>query len=137
MAGTVGFVGVGAMGGPVGQNLLKHGFALAVHDVDPAKAALWRGRGAAVAGSAADVSAQADRTICMVETTAQAEDVIAGERGIMHTARPGHIVICMSTIDPLAVRRLGERLPAPGGALLDAPGSRGTRRAGAGGVAVT
>ena len=67
-----------------------------------------------MAGSAADVSAQADRTICMVETTAQAEDVIAGERGIMHTARPGHIVLCMSTIDPLAVRRLGEQLAARG-----------------------
>src|SRR5260370_35643132 len=88
MGGTVGFGGLGAMGGPMAQNLLAHGFALVVHDVDPAKAALWRGRGAVVAGSAADVSARADRTICMVETTAQAEDVIAGERGIIHTARP-------------------------------------------------
>ncbi len=88
MGGTVGFMGLGAMGGPMAQNLLAHGFALVVHDVDPAKAALWRGRGAVVAGSAADVSARADRTICMVETTAQAEDVIAGERGIIHTARP-------------------------------------------------
>ena len=36
MAGTVGFVWLGAMGGPMAQNLLKHGFTLAVHDVDPA-----------------------------------------------------------------------------------------------------
>jgi len=136
MGGTVGFVGLGAMGGPMAQNLLAHGFALVVHDVDPAKAALWRGRGAVVAGSAADVSARADRTICMVETTAQAEDVIAGERGIIHTARPGHTVICMSTIDPLAVRRLGERLAARGIALLDAPVSGGTERATSGELSI-
>jgi len=136
MGGTVGFVGLGAMGGPMAQNLLAHGFALVVHDVDPAKVALWRGRGAVVAGSAADVSARADRTICMVETTAQAEDVIAGERGIMHTARPGHTVICMSTIDPLAVRRLGERLAARGIALLDAPVSGGTERAASGELSI-
>jgi len=136
MGGTVGFVGLGAMGGPMAQNLLAHGFALVVHDVDPAKAALWRGRGAVVAGSAADVSARADRTICMVETTAQAEDVIAGERGIIHTARPGHTVICMSTIDPLAVRRLGERLAARGIALLDAPVSGGTERAASGELSI-
>ena len=129
MAGTVGFVGLGAMGGPMAQNLLKHGFSLVVHDVDPTKAALWRGRGAAVVGSAADAAAGADRTICMVETTAQAEEVIAGERGAMHTARPGHVVICMSTVDPLAVRRLGERLAARGIAMLDAPVSGGTERA--------
>jgi len=47
MAGTVGFVGLGAMGGPMAQNLLTHGFTLVVHDIDPAKAALWRERGAA------------------------------------------------------------------------------------------
>ena len=129
MAGTVGFVGLGAMGGPMAQNLLKHGFSLVVHDVDPTKAALWRGRGAAVVGSAADAAAGVDRTICMVETTAQAEEVIAGERGAMHTARPGHVVICMSTVDPLAVRRLGERLAARGIAMLDAPVSGGTERA--------
>jgi 3-hydroxyisobutyrate dehydrogenase len=129
MPGSVGFVGLGAMGGPMAQNLLKHGFALVVHDVDPAKAALWRTRGARVVDSAADVAAAVERTICMVETTAQAEAVVSGERGLMHTARPGHIVVCMSTIDPFTARRLAERLEARGIAMLDAPVSGGTERA--------
>jgi 3-hydroxyisobutyrate dehydrogenase len=65
----------------------------------------------------------------MVETTAQAEAVIGGEQGIIHGAAPGHIAICMSTVDPFAVRRLGERLAERQVAMLDAPVSGGTVRA--------
>jgi len=136
MPGSVGFIGLGAMGGPMAQNLLKHGFALVVHDVDPAKAALWRARGARVVDSAADVAAAVERTICMVETTAQAEAVVSGERGVMHTARPGHIVVCMSTIDPFTARRLAERLESRGIAMLDAPVSGGTERAASGELSI-
>ena len=97
MHGTVGFIGLGAMGDPMALNLVKRGFSLVVHDIDPVKAERWRTRGATLAPSPAEVAAKADRTICMVETTAQAESVIAGERGIIHMARAGHIVACMST----------------------------------------
>ena len=48
-----------------------------------------------------------ERTILIVETTEQAESVIAGERGIINGAKPGHIVLCMATIDPFAARALG------------------------------
>lgn len=134
--GSVGFIGLGAMGGPMAQNLLKHGFSLVVHDVDPAKAALWRTRGARVVDSAAEVATAVERTICMVETTAQAEAVVSGERGLMHTAGPGHIVVCMSTIDPFTARRLAERLEARGIAMLDAPVSGGTERAASGELSI-
>src|SRR5262245_61015487 len=132
MPGMVGFIGLGAMGGPMALNLVKHGFTLAVHDVDPAKTELWRTRGAMVAVSAEDVAVRTERTICMVETTAQAEAVIAGERGIIRSARPGHIVVCMSTIDPFAARRLAEALAGRSIAMLDAPVSGGTERAASG-----
>ena len=136
MPATVGFIGLGAMGGPMAQNLVRHGFPLAVHDVDPAKVELWRTRGATVATSAEDVAARTERTICMVETTAQAEAVIAGERGIIRSARPGHIVLCMSTIDPFAARRLAEALAARSIAMLDAPVSGGTERAASGELSI-
>lgn len=136
MPGRVGFIGLGAMGDPMAHNLVKGGFTLVVHDIDPAKTERWRARGATVAASAADVAAGADRTICMVETTAQAEAVIAGERGVMHTARPGHVVACMSTIDPFVARRLAEQLEARGIAMVDAPVSGGTVRAASGELSV-
>jgi 3-hydroxyisobutyrate dehydrogenase len=82
------------------------------------------------------VAAAAERTICMVETTAQAEAVIAGERGIIRSAKPGHIVISMSTIDPLVAKRLGGELAARRVAMLDAPVSGGTERAASGELSV-
>src|ERR1700675_369542 len=110
MAGAVGFIGLGNMGRPMALNLVKHGFALVVHDVDPAKVEPLRERGAKVADSAEQVATATARTIVMVETTAQAEAVIAGEHGIIRSAKSVHIVISMSTIDPFAARRLGDTL---------------------------
>jgi 3-hydroxyisobutyrate dehydrogenase-like beta-hydroxyacid dehydrogenase len=136
MPDAVGFIGLGAMGGPMASNLLAHGFRLVVHDIDPAKAARLTAQGAAVAESAAAVAAEVSRTICMVETTAQAEAVITGPRGIVERAGRGHVVVCMSTIDPLVARRLGDSLAARGIAMLDAPVSGGTERAASGELSV-
>jgi 3-hydroxyisobutyrate dehydrogenase-like beta-hydroxyacid dehydrogenase len=136
MAGAVGFIGLGNMGGPMALNLAKHGFTLVVRDLDPAKVEPLRACGATVESSPARVAAATTRTIVMVETTAQAEDVIAGEQGIARSAGAGHVVVCMSTIDPLAARRLGERLAARGVAMLDAPVSGGTGRAASGELSI-
>jgi len=136
MAGAVGFIGLGNMGRPMALNLAKHGFPLIVHDIDPAKIEPLRARGATVAESPERVAAAADRTISMVETTAQAEAVIAGERGIIRSARAGHIVISMSTIDPLVAKRLADLLGARGVAMLDAPVSGGTERAQSGELSI-
>jgi 3-hydroxyisobutyrate dehydrogenase len=136
MAEAVGFVGLGNMGGPMALNLAKHGFSLVVHDIDPAKVERLRDQGAKVAPSAKAAAAATERSICMVETTAQAEAVIAGEQGIVEGAAPGHIAVCMSTIDPFAARRLGERLAARQIAMLDAPVSGGTVRAASGELSI-
>jgi 3-hydroxyisobutyrate dehydrogenase len=117
-------------------NLVKHGFSLVVNDVDPVKVEALQARGAKVAASAADVAAATERTICIVETTAQAESVIAGEHGIIRTAAPGHIVVCMSTIDPFAVKRLGSELAKRDIAMLDAPVSGGTVGAASGQLSI-
>jgi 3-hydroxyisobutyrate dehydrogenase-like beta-hydroxyacid dehydrogenase len=131
MTGTVGFIGLGNMGGPMALNLVKAGFELVVHDINPARAAPLVAAGATVEASAEAVAAQCHRTICMVETTDQAESVILGEKGIIQSAKQGDIVLCMSTIDPLAARRFAECLGAKGVAMLDAPVSGGTHGAAA------
>jgi 3-hydroxyisobutyrate dehydrogenase len=136
MQGAVGFIGLGNMGGPMALNLVEHGFSLVVHDVVAAKVEAFRQRGARVAASPDQVAAASERTIVMVETTAQAESVIAGEHGVIRTAGPGHVVVCMSTIDPFAARRLGEVLAARGIAMLDAPVSGGTVRAASGELSI-
>jgi 3-hydroxyisobutyrate dehydrogenase-like beta-hydroxyacid dehydrogenase len=136
MPGKVGFIGLGAMGGPMALNLLKGGFSLVVHDIDAAKLESALAAGAAVAQSPEAVAAAADRTIVIVETTDQAELVITGEHGIVSGAGSGHVVLCMSTIDPFVARRIGDRLATRGIAMLDAPVSGGTLRAKSGELSV-
>src|SRR3989454_384471 len=51
MSNTVGFIGLGNMGGPMALNLVKHGFSLVVHDIDRGKAEVWKTRGATLATS--------------------------------------------------------------------------------------
>lgn len=136
MAGKVGFIGLGAMGGPMALNLARAGFALVVHDIDKAKIAPLKAKGAEVAASAEAVAASVERTIVIVETTEQAESVIIGAHGIIRGAKRGHIVLCMSTIDPFAAQGLADRLASLDIAMLDAPVSGGTVRAQSGELSV-
>jgi 3-hydroxyisobutyrate dehydrogenase len=133
---NVGFIGLGNMGRPMALNLARHGFSLVVHDVDQTKLPALREQGAVAADSPEQVARAAGRTICMVETTQQAESVIAGDRGIVAGASAGHIVICMSTIDPFAARRLHDRLATRGVVMFDAPVSGGTERAASGQLSI-
>ena len=136
MAGKVGFIGLGAMGGPMALNLAKAGFALVVHDIDRSKTEPLAAKGAEAAESAKAVAAAAEHTIVIVETTEQAESVIIGANGIIRGARQGHVVVCMSTIDPFAARGFADRLAAMDIAMLDAPVSGGTGRAQSGELSV-
>ena len=81
--------------------------------------------GAIVASTPIEVAEMTDRVICLVETTDQADEVICGANGIIHGARDGNIVICMSTIDPLVAVRIGADLDKKNIKMLDAPVSGG------------
>jgi 3-hydroxyisobutyrate dehydrogenase-like beta-hydroxyacid dehydrogenase len=136
MMGKTGFVGLGNMGAPMARNLLKGGYQLVVHDIDPRKVQTLSASGAEVDATPAAVARSTTRSICLVETTAQAESVILGADGFIQGAAPGHVVLCMSTIDPLALRRMGDELARRGVALLDAPVSGGVTGAEAGTLTV-
>jgi len=114
----------------------SRGFELVVHDINPARLEPLIAAGASAEASPDVVATRCHRTICMVETTAQAEAVILGDKGIARAAKQGDIVLCMSTIDPLAARRFSEQLAQKGVAMLDAPVSGGTHGAAAGTLSV-
>ena len=136
MTETIGFIGLGAMGAGMARNLLRAGHTLVVNDIDSAKVAAMVASGAKAATTPADVARQSARTVTMVETTAQTEDVILGEKGIIDGAARGHIVVMMSTIDPNAAERIYGRLQEAGIAMLDAPVSGGSARAASGELSV-
>jgi 3-hydroxyisobutyrate dehydrogenase-like beta-hydroxyacid dehydrogenase len=118
---TVAFVGLGQMGGPMAENLLKKGHPVVVYDVDKGKVARFVGLGARGATGPADAAREAAILISMVDTTAQAEEVIAGPDGFIQAAQPGDVIVSMGTIDLLALRRLQPKLKEKGVDLLDAP----------------
>lgn len=118
---TVAFVGLGMMGGPMAENLLKKGHAVVVCDMDRRKVDRFVALGALAADNPADAARQASTLISMVDTTAQAEEVIMGPGGFAETAQSGDVIISMSTIDLMALRRMHPKLAARGIALLDAP----------------
>ena len=136
MTEKTGFIGLGAMGGPMSLNMIKAGIPLIVHDIDAAKTRPLADAGAEIADSPSAVAGAVGRTICLVETTEQAETVICGSGGIIEGAGSGHVVVCMSTIDPLVARRLADLLSERGISMLDAPVSGGTERAAAGELSV-
>ena len=136
MAETIAFIGLGAMGGGMAANLMQAGHSLVVVDIDARKTAAFAAKGANVAPTPAEAARAAAMTISMVETTAQTEEVILGATGVVQGAGAGHTVAMMSTIDPLAAKRIHDALKAKGIAMLDAPVSGGSARAASGELAI-
>ncbi len=133
---TLGIVGVGVMGGGIAENLLKGGARLVVYDLNPNRVAHFVQLGAIAATGPADVARQAATQICMVETTAQSEEVIMGPEGFQSEAQAGDVILSMATIDPLAVKRWHPELRARGIDLIDAPVSGGQERAESGDLSI-
>lgn len=102
-------------------NLLKAGHTLVVHDLDRAKVDKAIALGAQAGDGPADVARRAAKVISMVDTTAQAEEVIVGPGGLIEGAESGDLIISMSTIDPMALRRLHDKVAEKGVAFIDAP----------------
>jgi len=121
----LGFVGLGIMGRPQALNLVKAGHVLAVwarrrESMQPLAAA-----GAGPCASPAEVAANAEIVFVMVSDTQDVEQVVLGAGGVIEGARPGAVVVDMSTISPVATRAMAERLSQRGIEMLDAPVSGG------------
>jgi 3-hydroxyisobutyrate dehydrogenase-like beta-hydroxyacid dehydrogenase len=132
MTTTLGFVGLGAMGGRMARRLLDGGFALHGYNRTPAKAKDLVAAGMTLAASPREVAERADAVFTMVTDDTALEAVTRGPEGIVAGLRPGAILIEMSTVSPAVIQRLAGEVAARGGALLDAPvsGSPATLEAG-------
>lgn len=122
---NVGFIGLGVMGRPMALNLVKGGHALSVYARRPETVAPLVKAGAHVCESPAALAACCDAVFTMVTASADVEQVVLGENGIIHGARAGLLVIDMSTISPAVTRRIAQALAQRGVDMLDAPVSGG------------
>lgn len=121
----IGFIGSGIMGRPMAENLLRAGHQLYVYGrrfdrIEPMLVA-----GALGKGTPAEVAAEADISFTVVSDTTDVEQIILGDRGLVHGATPGHTIVDMSTVSPAATRRIATALAERGIHMLDAPVSGG------------
>lgn len=122
---AVGFIGLGTMGREMVLNLLKAGHAVRVTDVRREAVAELVAQGASAGEGPADTARDADVAITMLPDTPQVEEVVYGEDGLLASPPRGRLVIDMSTISPVAVRRMQADFAGRGAAFLDAPVSGG------------
>jgi 2-hydroxy-3-oxopropionate reductase len=117
------------MGKPMAKNLIKAGYDLLVYDLNEAAAAEVAKTGAAKAASIAEVAARSDVILTMVPNSPQVRQVALGEGGIASAAKPGTVLIDMSSINPVASKEIAAALEKHGIEMLDAPVSGGEPKA--------
>jgi 3-hydroxyisobutyrate dehydrogenase len=121
----IGFIGLGNMGLPMAQNLLKAGHAVAGFDVAMASREQLGGAGGMVTGSIAQACAGAEVVITMLPAGEHVREVYTGAQGVLDSARPGALLVDSSTIDVATARAVAAAAQARGLAMLDAPVSGG------------
>jgi 3-hydroxyisobutyrate dehydrogenase len=110
----IGFIGLGNMGSRIAQRLLDHGYQLSVYDMDLAKAEAIAAHGGVVAKNIRELARTADVLLSCLTNDEAVRSVFTGPEGVFAGARPGTVVLEMSTISPESSREL-HRLGARGG----------------------
>jgi 3-hydroxyisobutyrate dehydrogenase len=121
----IGFVGLGNMGLPMAQNLLKAGHQVEGVDVNPAAVEKLMSAGGASAEFAKVAAARADVVITMLPAGAHVREVYLGPNGIIENANEGTLLIDCSTIDVETARAVAGAAEEKGLMILDAPVSGG------------
>ena len=121
----VGFIGIGNIGKPMAEQIVRAGHTLVVHDLRQDAAASLVAEGAVWAGSPAEVAAGCDVVCTCLPGPNEVEPVVMGERGIAAGIRPGSVYVDHTTNAPSLVRRLRDLLATKGVDTLDAPVSGG------------
>ncbi|MFC5506550.1 MULTISPECIES: NAD(P)-dependent oxidoreductase [Hyphomicrobiales] len=124
MPTSIAFVGLGAMGAPMAENLVKRQFRVTGFDMrESAREALVAAGGHA-AESAAAAAAGAEALVLIVVNAAQAR-VVLFEGGALEALAPGAVVILMATCPPGEVEAIATQVTASGRRFVDAPVSGG------------
>ncbi|MFM9591132.1 2-hydroxy-3-oxopropionate reductase [Streptomyces scabiei] len=121
----VAWIGLGIMGSPMSENLIKAGYDVTGHTLEQDKLDRLAAAGGTPAASVAGAVRDADVVITMVPASPQVEAVAYGPDGILENARPGTLLIDMSSITPRTSVELAAAAKEKGIRVLDAPVSGG------------
>ncbi len=125
----IGLIGLGIMGKPMANNLLQANHNLGLYARNPKSLQTFSANNIEIYNSPAELAQHCDITITMVADSPDVIEVVTGEEGIIHGAKPKHLVIDMSTISPEVTRSLAKELASKGIDMLDAPVSGGEQGA--------
>jgi 3-hydroxyisobutyrate dehydrogenase len=121
----IGFIGLGNMGLPMAQNLLKSGHAVTGFDVVRASVGRLSAANGTAATSVADACAGAEVVITMLPAGEQVRSVYAEPQGVLASVAPGTLLIDSSTIDVASARAVADAAQRRGLDMVDAPVSGG------------
>jgi 2-hydroxy-3-oxopropionate reductase len=133
---TIGFIGLGIMGAPMLRNLLKAGHSAVAYDIVSSQLDAIVAEGAERGASSREVASRSIFTITMLPDGPQVEQAVLGEGGALEGAKPGSLLIDMSSINPLISQKIAIACMAKGVEFLDAPVSGGEPKASDGTLAI-
>jgi 3-hydroxyisobutyrate dehydrogenase len=125
MMARIGFIGLGNMGLPMAQNLIKAGHTVEGVDVNPAAVEKLKAAGGVAVETAKTAAARADVVITMLPSGKEVREVYLGAGGIIEDANAGTLLIDCSTIDVETARAVAAEAEKKGLLMLDAPVSGG------------
>ncbi len=118
---TIGFIGLGLMGGNMVENLINRGYDLTIMDLNQDVVDGFVAKGAKQAASAKELAANADIVMLALTTSNIVEKVIYADDGILAGIQSGAVLIDFGTSIPASTRKIGADLAAKGVGMLDAP----------------
>lgn len=125
----VALIGAGAMGGAIGTRLIETGNQLTVFDLNAEKVAALTNLGAQSAGTAAEAASVSDVVILSLNSPKIVRIAVFGKDGVAAGAKPGTLIIDMSSIDPEATKELAADAAGKGLRWVDSPLSGGAPKA--------
>jgi 3-hydroxyisobutyrate dehydrogenase len=125
----IGWIGLGKMGIPMSQSLIKAGFPVTVYNRSKEKEEGLKARGASVAPNPAVLIQQAEVVIIMVTDDKAIGNIFKGDNGLLGAGVHGKIIINMSTVSPAISREMAVLCEQQGNRYLDAPVSGSVKQA--------
>ncbi len=122
---TIGFIGLGNMGGPMAANLIKAGHAVSGFDLSAQALSRFADDGGVPADTSREAARGKDAVITMLPAGSHVKTVYLGDDGILKAVGKGTLLIDSSTIDVATAREVAQAADAAGMAMIDAPVSGG------------
>lgn len=133
---NIGYIGLGHMGAPCVVNLLKTGYPVSVWARNPKSATPVLAKGAVWCANIIELAKKVDVLFTNVTDSADVEEILLGEKGVIHSKKTGLTVIDMSTISAMTTREIAKQLSMHSIEFIDAPVSGGTTGAQTGSLTI-